>query len=75
MFRNPRHPDDVTHLAAVAPNNNNRPTGLDDTVRPNQQAYSWNSVGTVTSPGREGMKLDFEQRFALECHWFPRLLA
>ena len=30
------------------------PQGLDDTEQGNQQAYSWNSVGTVESPGPQG---------------------
>ena len=38
------------------------PQGLDDTVVPNQQAFSWNSVGTVGSPVRRPKTLLFTQK-------------
>jgi poly(3-hydroxybutyrate) depolymerase len=45
------------------------PEGLDDTERANQQAYSWNSVGTVASPGPLGDTCMYADSWAgYSCH-------
>ena len=45
------------------------PEGLDDTDANNQQAYSWNSVGTVASPGPAGDTCQWADSWAgYACH-------